>query len=81
MHSNNRIFAYYDQIFDSILSVSDYISVGSCELKYGRYHIIKSPEDVQRIIMVDLCNRADHYIFIVFMVALCNMADDYIFAL
>ena len=29
--------------------------------------------------MVALCNRADHYIFILFMVALYNRADHYIF--
>jgi len=33
------------------------------------------------IIMVGLCNRADHYIFILFMVALCNRADHNIFML
>ena len=32
-------------------------------------------------IMVALCNRADHYIFILFMVALWNRADHYIFML
>jgi len=33
------------------------------------------------IFMVALCNRADHYIFILFMVALWNRADHYIFIL
>ena len=33
------------------------------------------------VIMVALCNRADHYIFILFMVALCNRTDHYIFIL
>jgi len=33
------------------------------------------------LLMVALCNRVDHYIFILFMVALCNRADHYIFAL
>ena len=34
--------------------------------------------------MVALCNRADHYIFVLFlllMVALCDRADHYIFML
>ena len=33
------------------------------------------------LIMVALCNRADHYIFILFMVALCNRETIYIFIL
>jgi len=33
------------------------------------------------LVMVALCNRADHNIFMLFMVAQCNRADHYIFIL
>ena len=38
---------------------------------------------IPNLIMVALCNRADHYIFMLWfvMVALCNRADHYIFIL
>jgi len=46
------------------------------------YCCIARLQPVAGLIMVALCNRADHYIFILFlMVALCNRADHYIFIL
>ena len=49
MHADNRIFAYYDQIFDLILSVSDYLlaaaiwrTVGTTQVAWRCFCVLPS---------------------------------------
>ena len=58
------------------------IFVSLVKYYYNTTYLVSVKAHHKPIIMVALCNRTDHYIFILFlMVGLCNRADHNIFIL